>query len=136
MNKKERYLYKLIYIFKFQLQPVLGRHIFQKPKCSDYHPAFGDGNDTLWRSFQVIILTENHRQGKDHEFAEMLNRIRVGKQTKADMDRLKARVKPENHPEITNSTKICSTKEEAAQFNRQRLNNIPGKLYNIEAKHM
>ena len=116
---------------------MLGRHIFQKPKCPDYHLAYGDGNDTLWRSFSVIILTINHRQGKDQTFADMLNRIRVGKQTKEDIDRLKARVKPENHHEITsNSTKICSTREEAAEFNRRRLNNIPGKLYTIEAKHV
>ena len=85
----------------------------------------------------MIILAKNHRQGKDKQFAEMLNRIRVGKQTEEDLKRLKARVKPENHPEITtNSTKICSTREEAAEFNTKRLNSIPGKLYNIEAKHM
>ena len=85
----------------------------------------------------MIILAKNHRQGKDKQFAEMLNRICVGKQTEEDLKRLKARVKPENHPEITtNSTKICSTREEAAEFNTKRLNSIPGKLYNIEAKHM
>ena len=84
----------------------------------------------------MVVLAKNHRQGKDKHFAEMLNRIRVGKQTEEDLNRLKARVKPENHPEITNSTKICSTREEAAEFNTKRLNSIPGKLYTIEARHM
>ena len=84
----------------------------------------------------MVVLAKNHRQGKDKQFAEMLNRIRVGKQTEEDLNRLKARVKPENHPEITNSTKICSTREEAAEFNTKRLNSIPGKLYTIEARHM
>ena len=85
----------------------------------------------------MVILTENHRQGKDQQFADMLNRIRVGKQSKDDIERLKARVRPENHPDINSkSTKICSTREEAAEFNTKRLNNLPGKLYTMEAKHL
>ena len=33
---------------------------------------------THWQSFEVINLVENHRQEKDKEYAELLNRIRVG----------------------------------------------------------
>ena len=121
----------------FQLQPVLGRHIFQKPKCQDYHLAYGDGTGTLWQSFCVVILAENHRQGEDREFEDMLNRMRVGKQTLEDIERLRTRVRPENHPDITSdNTKFCSTREEASEFNIKRLNAIPGKLYSIEAKHL
>ena len=127
---------KKISIIPFQLQPVLGRHIFQKPKCPDYHAVYGDGSDTLWQSFKIIILTKNHRQGKDKQFADMLNRIRVGKQTQEDLNRLKDRVRTENHPDITsNCFKIYSTREEAAEFNRKRLNNLPGKLYTMESKN-
>ena len=59
-----------------QLKPVKGRYAFDKPICEDYHLAYGDGSDSLWRSFQVINLSENHRQGNDKTYAEMLNRIR------------------------------------------------------------
>ena len=35
-----------------QLKLVLGTFIFDKPKTEDYHLAFGDGSDPLWRSFK------------------------------------------------------------------------------------
>ena len=63
-----------------QLRPVKGRYIFEAPSCPDYLLAYGDGSDTLWRSFDVINLEENHRQGEDKSYAEMLNRIRFGRQ--------------------------------------------------------
>ena len=85
----------------------------------------------------MVILTENHRQGKDRSFADMFNRILVGKQTEEDIQILMARVRPANHPDITlDTTKICSTREEASEFNMKRVNALPGKLYNIEASHL
>ena len=60
-----------------QLKPVLGRFAFDKPICEDYHLAYGDGSDSLWKSFNVLILTENHRQGNDKIYADLLNRVRV-----------------------------------------------------------
>ena len=33
--------------------------------------------DPLWPKFKSIILEENHRQGNDKIFGDMLNRIRV-----------------------------------------------------------
>ena len=124
-------------IFIPQLQPVLGRHIFQQPKCQEYHPAYGDGTDTLWQSFEVVILTENHRQGEDRQFADIFNRIRIVKQTEEDMGSLLERVRPASHPDIqADNTKICSTREEASEFNTQRLNKISGRLFSIEARHI
>ena len=34
-------------------------------------------------------MEENHRQGKDKSYADMLNRIRVGKQTQEDIEILR-----------------------------------------------
>ena len=66
----------------------------------------------------------------------MLNRIRVGQQTQEDIQSLKARVRPNNHPDITSdTTKICSTREEASEFNTKRLNELSGTLYSVEARH-
>ena len=76
-----------------QLKPVRGSYIFAAPNCKDYKIAYGDGTDSLWRSFSVINLEENHRQGKDKSYAEMLNRIRVGKQNQGDLDSLRSKIK-------------------------------------------
>ena len=83
-----------------QLKPVRGSYIFDEPNCPDYKLAYGDGSDSLWRSFEVINLEENHRQGKDKIYADMLNRIRINKQTKEDLDILKTRVRPKGHPDL------------------------------------
>ena len=71
-----------------QLKPVLGGYIFAAPNCPDYKLAYGDGTGSLWRSFKVINLEENHRQGKDKDYADMLNRIRMGRHTQKDIEHL------------------------------------------------
>ena len=59
-----------------QLRPIQARYIFELPKCKDYHLAYYSGSH--WQSFEAINLVENHRQNKDKQYAEILNRIRVG----------------------------------------------------------
>ena len=93
-----------------QLKPVKGRFSFDKPSCEDYHLAYGNGSDTLWRSFQVINLTENHRQGDDKIYADMLNRIRVGEHTREDIELLRKRVRPKHHSDLQNALYIACKK--------------------------
>ena len=62
-----------------QTRPVIGNYIFQKPKSEEYELAYLQGRH--WQSFKIINLEENHRQGSDREYANVLNRIRVGEQT-------------------------------------------------------
>ena len=62
------------------------RYIFEEPVCQDYKIAFYSG--THWKAFQVINLEENHRQLEDRNYADFLNRIRVGQQTQADIELL------------------------------------------------
>ena len=38
----------------------------------------------LWEKFDVILLQQNHRQGKDRRYAELLNRARVGNLSEED----------------------------------------------------
>ena len=76
-----------------QLKPIRGSYIFAAPNCQDYKLAYGDGTDSLWRSFSVINLEENHRQGEDKSYADMLNRMRVGKHTQEDVEALKTRIR-------------------------------------------
>ena len=45
--------------------------------------------DPLWEKFDVINLEINHRQEEDKDYANMLNRIRIGEQTEEDIEELK-----------------------------------------------
>ena len=57
-----------------QLKPVRGAYIFEKPKFEKYSQVFDVFN--LWEMFDSIELEQNHRQGDDMVYAEVLNRIR------------------------------------------------------------
>ena len=57
-----------------QLRPVMGSYILEPPICSDY--TLPHMINPLWHSFEIILLTHSHRQGEDHPYAEVLNRIR------------------------------------------------------------
>ena len=58
----------------FQLPPVKQSTIFAKPTLTD-----------AWYKFRLHELTEIVRQSGDPEFAELLNRLRKGNQTKEDV---------------------------------------------------
>ena len=47
-----------------QLKPVRGSYIFAAPNCPDYKLAYGDGSESLWRSFDVINLEEKNHKGE------------------------------------------------------------------------
>ena len=116
-----------------QLKPVLGRFIFDKPNSEEYQLAYGDGTESLWRSFNVIMLTENHRQGNDKTYGDMLNRIRIGEQTNEDMELLRTRIRPKNHPDLKESLYIACKKKQVTEHNVRCLNNLPGKLFESKA---
>ena len=91
-----------------QLKPCLGRYIFDEPINSDYKLEHQLGQHC--REFEVI--TQNHRQDGDRDYADMLNRFRVGQQTEEDMEKLQTRVRPINHPDIKNAVFIsCKTRK-------------------------
>ena len=119
-----------------QLKPVRGSYIFAAPNCKDYTLAYGDGTDSLWRSFSVINLEENHRQGKDKSYADMLNRIRVGKHTQEDMEILKSRVRTKGHADTKGALFISAKVIPVAKFNDISLIKTAGKLYVSQATHI
>ena len=63
-----------------QLKPVCGRYIFDEPQNPSYHLTFQ--LESLWHKLSILNLEINHRQGKDKDYAEMLNRVREGIQSK------------------------------------------------------
>ena len=119
-----------------QLEPILGSYIFDAPNCQDYKLAYGDGTDSLWRSFAVINLQENHRQGEDKIYADMLNRIRMGRQTAEDIKILKTRVRASDHHDLKEALSISAKVKPVASFNERAINMLPGKLYTSKATHI
>ena len=114
-----------------QLKPCLGRYIFDEPINSDYKLEHQLGQH--WRDFEVITLEENHRQDGDRDYADMLNRFRVGQQTEKDMEKLQTRVRPLNHPDIKNAVFISCKNKEVEKLNKWRLYEINVEKIILEA---
>ena len=116
-----------------QIRPPGARHVFLgplDPRLQILHQL-----DPLWKKFEVVILKTNHRQGEDKEYADILNRIRVGEQTKEDIEVLNTRVFPRNSPEIPKDGLIITgTNEIVNRFNNQKLNELPGELFEFKAQ--
>ena len=72
----------------FQLRPVMGNWIFQ-----DLTKAYDALAPNLWQDhFKLFELTQIMRQKDDQQFAELLNRLRIGCHTKEDVDLLQQQV--------------------------------------------
>ena len=69
----------------------MGAFQFEKPLNPKFHATFKMNH--RWEAFKVLNLEVNHRQGEDKSYAEMLNRIRVGKMNEEDIAKLKTRVR-------------------------------------------
>ena len=116
-----------------QLKPVMGKYIFDLPRSSDYHAYFNI--DSLWNTFNVVQLLTNHRQGEDHTYAELLNRVRTGSQNANDYKLLQERVRPLNHPDIPKDALFvtCFNKD-VNTINAAKLDQVEGQLIEIQAK--
>ena len=103
-----------------QLKPCMGRYICQEPFNPDF--KITHALTPRWMMFKSIILETNHRQGKDKPYAELLNRIRVGKQTKEDIATLRQRVRHRNHPDLKSASLYIICKRKAcAEMNTKYL---------------
>ena len=117
-----------------QMCPISGRYIFLEPVNSQF--TLAHDIDPLWRKFMCINLEINHRQGKDKSYADMLNRMRVGKQTEEDLESLKSKVRPKGDSDLKAALFISAKVKPVKKFNEIALNKTPGKLYVSKARHM
>ena len=119
-----------------QLAPINGRFIFQKPFHPTYHDFYEHSN--IWKSFDVLNLITNHRQGDSKRYADLLNRMTVGKMTKDDIELLKTRVRPTiNHPDIPeDSLKVFCTNREVNAMNELKLEMNPNEEHISKAYHI
>ncbi|KAJ8369405.1 hypothetical protein SKAU_G00094330 [Synaphobranchus kaupii] len=110
-----------------QLKPCQARYIFDEPQCPDYKLAFHI--QSHWEQFEVITLEENHRQGEDHGYADILNRLRVGHQTEEDLAVLRTRIRPDT----VGATYISCTDATVNKQNNLRLDELKTELLEIGA---
>ena len=117
-----------------QMCPISGRYIFLSPRNEQFFLTHEV--DPLWKKFDVINLEINHRQGEDRDYADMLNRIRVGKETPNDIEQLKQRVRDLNHEDIKREKDalfIFGTNKKVNQMNNRRLKALNGDEHLIMA---
>ena len=100
----------------------MGRYGFDRPQCDDFQLSYEI--DSLWQKLDVITLEENHRQEGDHEYANILNRIRVGEPTESDIAKLEERVRSKNHPDLEDAMVIDCTNQGVNRHNKKHLNQI------------
>ena len=78
----------------YQLQPPKARYVFQEPNNKEHALAYTLRD--LWKLFTVVNLEENHRQGEDKVYGDLLNRVRTGDHTEEDIALLRTRVFPKS----------------------------------------
>ena len=118
----------------YQLQPPKARYVFEEPTNQEH--ALAHRMRDLWKLFTVVNLEENHRQGEDKTYGDLLNRVRTGTQTEEDIALLQTRVRPKSDPTLDpNALHIYGTNAKVNARNDAKLNEIEGELFTIKAKN-
>ena len=117
----------------YQLQPPKARYVFQPPVNKEH--ALAHLLRDLWKLFTVVNLEENHRQGEDKIYGDLLNRVRTGDQTDEDIALLNTRVRPSTDPSVNNAIHIYGTNAKVNARNNAKLDEIEGELFTIKAKN-
>ena len=116
-----------------QLKPCKGKWIFQPPS-SQTSNLLDLAGSSLWPMFDCIDLEINHRQGEDGDYAELLNRVRVGRQTTQDLNLLRTRVRPAGHPDLEEAVLyIGCTKKFVTKKNEEYIKKHPGEMFTLKA---
>ncbi|CAH1232472.1 PIF1 [Branchiostoma lanceolatum] len=117
----------------FQLQPVGQRHVFSEPS-SDYAKLHAKFNGSLWEeNFRMIELTESMRQKEDHDFANLLMRVRKAACTESDINILKSRVISKTDPYPSEALHVFRNNKEADDHNLKHLTKLSSKVFHIKA---
>ena len=117
----------------YQLQPPKARYVFQPPINKEH--ALAHSLRDLWRLFTVVNLEENHRQGEDKIYGDLLNRVRTGDHTDEDIALLETRVRPRTDPSLNDAIHVYGTNAKVNARNSAKLDEIEGELFTIMAKN-
>ena len=115
-----------------QLRPVRARYIFEEPQNESFALAYLV--EPLWKKFDIVMLRTNHRQGEDKEYADILNRLRIGTVEDEDLRKLEERVLSINHPDIPSDALVETCKNSAVNYiNEDKLKMISDDEFVSEA---
>ena len=114
-----------------QLRPVKARWIFDEPSNPQF--ALSYSVRSLWELFQVVELKINHRQGDDHDYADLLNRVRLGKHTENDIQILQSRVRNQFPPDAIH---LYGKNRNVYEYNEDKLTELQGVEYTIMAQNI
>ena len=114
----------------FQLQPVMDDYIF-----NDLKTEYGILAPNLWQElFKMFELKEIMRQRESKQFAELLNRLREGKQTNEDIRILKQRIlQPSGSNYPADAPHLFIQNAKVNDFNDKVHQASQGTEYNIRA---
>ena len=108
-----------------QLRPVRSRYIFECPRYAKFQLAYSITN--MWESFTTMTLCTNHRQGEDHVYASLLNRVRIGDIQTTDLGILNSKVIKREYSNIPQDALFVTSKNKFVnEFNDMRLDQLEG----------
>ena len=115
----------------FQLEPVMDAYIFKDLKNVDYAVL----SPNLWQKhFKMFELVEIMRQRDSKLFAELLNRLREGKHTAADIAKLKERLIQEDINKPIDAPHLFIQNAKVDEFNQRAHNAATGNKFTINAQ--
>ena len=116
-----------------QLRPVRGCFPWEEPRDPKHSKAHM--LSSTWEMFNPVMLRTNHRQGKDLEYSQILERIRVGEVDEVDFEELEKRVFCRNDPIIEDSSVfVFSQNNYANEKNTEVMERLDGIEYTVKAK--
>jgi ATP-dependent exoDNAse (exonuclease V) alpha subunit len=118
----------------YQLPPVVSRDAEEIFNSHYETPYFFSAHCLKEATFSVIALEKIYRQ-KEQSFVELLNRVRDGAVTEADLAALNARFRPEHQPRSgTFFINLTTTNARADAINTEHLEALPGKAQVTNAR--
>ena len=119
-----------------QLPPVMGNWIFAEPKTKDDKFSETHVLAPRWTMFSSVLLEMNHRQGADKDYADLLNKIRIGDFCPEDLQPLIGRIRNEGHPDLDEADLwIHGTKKAVKKRNDDYLKKLDGEEIILKALH-
>jgi hypothetical protein len=126
----------------YQLRPIKSQHVFAGSTTATQ----GQQTSTpihLWKSlFRYVELTQNVRQKGDDVWISILNRIRIGRPTTADIKILKTRLSKSlggtvdlNEPPFKTAIRLMATRSLSDDFNQQCVDSLTTTKYTINCIH-
>lgn len=103
--------------------------------CDYFICSYAKLHGSLWEeNFQMMELTESMRQRDDHDFAQLLMRVRTATCTKDDITLLKSRVVSKADPSYPKEAlHVFKTNKEVDDHNSDHLKLVPSRVFNIQA---